>query len=360
MKAKLLIPAAMATLAGSAIAQTYTPVLLREGSSANTISGGISGGQRGMYEAGRATLWDINGNYINVHPSFLSTSAGPGFSNVLGKYGNTTVGLGQRHTTPNQAVAIRWVGTTPSVLPSPFPIYSSVALATDGVQIVGWASPMQTVNGQPSPGLMRALIWDAKTGAFQADLSNGRLVTAYSVARGQQVGSSNVPGEAEARLWRGTAASAVNLHPENFDISEAYATDGTRQVGAAGTSVRVVDESRHGAEVMMYSAGVWSGTAASFTTLPFTMPGYNYSTAIATGISGNRVCGVGMGKSRTGVTLTTHALVWNLTSRTWIDLHNRLPIGFKQSRANAVDAAGNVTGYAVDANGYSRAVLWKV
>lgn len=357
---KIYLVAALAVTVSSAIAQTYSAVELDGGGSGNAINKGYSVGQTGQYEFGRATIWDSNGQAMDVHPSFLAAAEGPGFSNIYGRFGSISVGLGQKNDTPNQAVALVWRGTTATQLASPFTnLYASVAIATDGRQIVGWASPLEIVRGNPSPGIMHAYIWDAGTGRIVADLSDGKVMTLWGVAAGQQVGSENKRGPIEARMWRNTARSVINLHPRNYSYSEAFATDGTHQVGTVGVSVRLVNESRHNVQVLMNSPAVWSGSAASLQILPYTAPGYAYSTAVATGVSRNVVCGYGMGKSSTGTTQATHAVVWSLSQQTWIDLHDLLPQGFIESRANAVDAEGNLVGTALDANRQPHAFLWK-
>jgi hypothetical protein len=50
-----------------------------------------------------------------------------------------------------------------------------------------------------------------------------------------------------------------------------------------------------------------------------------------------------------------HALVWNGSSGSYVDLHQFLPAGTKSSIAMAIDSKGNVWGYADD-----HAILWEL
>ena len=85
---------------------------------------------------------------------------------------------------------------------------------------------------------------------------------AYGVSGNQQVGfgTLNTTGRpAQALLWSGTAASAVNLNPAGYTDSEAYGTNGSEQVGEAGGFFGP-------------QAFLWSGTAASAVNLQSLLP----------------------------------------------------------------------------------------
>jgi uncharacterized membrane protein len=115
----------------------------------------------------------------------------------------------------------------------------------------------------------------------------------------QQVGYGygSATGDLEhALLWTGTAASKVDLNPANFYGSRALSTNGMQQVG--------------------------------------------YGQCATAG--GN-----------------DHALLWSGTSASAVDLHSLLPAGYNYSRAQSIDAAGNIVGYAENASG-AHAIMWVV
>jgi hypothetical protein len=102
-----------------------------------------------------------------------------------------------------------------------------------------------------------------------------------------------------ALLWRGSAASVVDLNPRGFVESLVHGTNGEEQVG------------------------IGDGPA--------------------TGGEG-------------------HALLWRGSAASVVDLHAFLPPGFVHSSASAIDAAGNVVGSAstvTGPTGDAYAILWK-
>jgi probable HAF family extracellular repeat protein len=42
-----------------------------------------------------------------------------------------------------------------------------------------------------------------------------------------------------------------------------------------------------------------------------------------------------------------------------VDLHQFFADGFSSSQANAIDALGNIVGYATDTSGHTHAILWQ-
>ena len=155
-------------------------------------------------------------------------------------------------------------------------------------------------------------------------------------------------------LWRGTAASAVILHPSGYRISAASATDGEFEVGQA------YPDSGGQAHAML-----WKGTAASAIDLhPSGSQG-----SFAVGVRGGRQVGyvtTSEGKS--------HATVWSGTAASASDLHASLagltvggvPLNLTSSIAHGIDANGNIVGegqvnVTVDGSASFRqyAILWK-
>src|SRR5205085_10914367 len=105
------------------------------------------------------------------------------------------------------------------------------------------------------------------------DLHPGRIWTdsiARAIAGDQQVGNINYyfqgsessPQSAEhAALWRGSAASVVDLQPNGIGCERSYGndTDGSRQVGYGYFPAS--------SNTSPYRALLWSGTAASVVVL---------------------------------------------------------------------------------------------
>jgi hypothetical protein len=60
-----------------------------------------------------------------------------------------------------------------------------------------------------------------------------------------------------------------------------------------------------------------------------------------------------VGYGEIGATGPTHALLWNGTAESVVDLHGFLPPGFQTSKAQGIDTSGNIIG---TADGH--AILW--
>jgi hypothetical protein len=191
----------------------------------------------------------------------------------------------------------------------------------------------------------RALLWRGSA-ASAVDLHPAGGY-AWSVAYGtngsRQVGTAQASARDNARnaiLWDGTAASAVDLKPAGFAVSEAYATDGVRQVGAGHVSP----------QVEAYRALMWSGSAASAVDLHPAAAGY--ATSRALGVGGGQQVGVGAGPV-TGD--WPHALLWTGSAASAVNLN---PAGYAASQAYDTNGAFQV-GWAFDeASGRQDAVLW--
>ena len=79
-------------------------------------------------------------------------------------------------------------------------------------------------------------------------------------------------------------------------------------------------------------------------------------TGPARAISGTQQVGGGYGSATGG---NHHALLWNGSADSYVDLHQFLSAGFVISEAWAIDSTGNIAGFAYDSSGYSRAILWE-
>jgi hypothetical protein len=274
----------------------------------------------------------------------------------------------------------------------------SGALDTDGRRQVGHG------NGPPTRFARHALLWQGG-GAGYVDLhpaGGWNDSVARAVAGDQQVGNINnyfyttyerVIVE-HAALWRGSAASVVDLHPSGIGCARSYAndTDGRRQVGYgyfptsantapyrallwSGTAASAVvlhppgythsfAEGVGGGEQVGYAfdahsgggarALLWRGTASGVVSLH--PPGYVATSALAT----NGTLQVGSG-STPATDPHSHALLWSGTAKSVKDLHSLLPAEFAQgsSIAQDVDAGGNIVGLAQRPDGSTVAVLWR-
>jgi hypothetical protein len=317
-------------------------------------------------------------------------------SSYAGKIGagGVMVGYGASKT-DFTAQGLLWrPGAGPALL-TPAGYSTSWGVSTDGTQVVGM--------GLIADGGQRALLWPSGASASVVDLQPTNLpdiVTsaAFAVSGGQQVGRgvSGTTHLEHAILWNGAANSAVDLHPAGAvaagDWSEANATDGSHQVGFvlnhdkghaalwSGTAASWVDlnpSQFHGVvsstargvsgqyqvgfaafdlpgqALYINHAMIWNGTAASAVDLQSTtVTGFNES--VAEGISGLTVVGYGY---------TTHspyhALVWtDGTPGSVFDLQTLLPPSLVLSQAFAVDASGNIFGTATDTAGLTHAVEW--
>jgi hypothetical protein len=125
--------------------------------------------------------------------------------------------------------------------------------------------------------------------------------------------------------------SYVDLSPKNSDSSCAYSTDGLRQVGYA-TYISNKAPVRH--------AGVWSGSAESFTDL-------NPSSMIeswATSVSGPFVAGACVTPASYSLSRgSPHACFWDTSRNLFMDLGKNLPSIYVQSIAFGVTQAPDGT-----------------
>jgi hypothetical protein len=321
----------------SAVAPIPSVGLISTGGFANAVSIGVVGGRVGNH----AVLWS-NGQALDVHPAAYT------FSAISGRRDGLSVGYAGTPSTAQAAIV--WRGTLASTLPVPFDSVTGRAVATDGVQIVGYANegdPERTI------GDVHALLWNAATGEV-TDL--GRDRTLYGVGGGVQVGITTGSNGSTAALWRGTPNSFVNLHVQGQDVSVATATNGPIQVGYVGLDVRVRHEGRP-RNIRFYSAGLWTGTAASFTYLPSP---YRHSFALAITGDGDTIVGYGNTTDAIGTPRDSHAVAWVGPNHTVVDLHALLPADMRTSLATAVDEQGNIVGYGVTTDGTVRSYIWRL
>lgn len=357
-------------MAATAHAQSYSLIDLTP-SAGNGVAGGISQGVSAGYTSSvifgsstHAILWGATGA-VDLHPSALDNAAtgAAGRSAALDISGNLQVGWGAGAITGNRTFPMAWRSTADSaaLLTIPFANVGGQAVATDGSQIGGFASPL-TRDGT-TQGPSRAMLWDVASGS-PVDLGDGGSgAQVYGVGGGQQVGYV-IKSLANAALWKGSAKSLVVLHPTGAVTSFAYGTDGSRQVGYAGYDVRVRVEAVKGKkDARFYYATVWNGTAASaqnIHTVPVNaMAGVSLSHSYAQGISGSLIVGYGGDQSKFGTPAYSHALVWDAgLDYQATDLNAFLPAGFVGAQALSVDSQGNICGFMAKPDGTRHAVVW--
>jgi len=271
-----------------------------------------------------ALLWRGSAlSVVDLNPNgFINSVAYATSGGVQAGFGTTTSGA--RH-------ALKWFGLAASVVDlDPGGTTGSEAHGIAGDRVVGFRMTGLDIN--------HAMLWTTSgpidlhpTSGFTSSAANGTDGT-------QQVGSGSNPNGGmgaitHALLWSGSAASVVDLHPATgFSISAAFAVSGGQQVGEG-----FIGSNAH--------ALLWTGSAQSVVDL--NPSGFFDSHAL--GVAGGRQVGYGV-MSGTGA---THALLWNGTAASVVDLHTFLPPGFATSRANAIDASGNIIG---TADGH--AILW--
>jgi pimeloyl-ACP methyl ester carboxylesterase len=214
--------------------------------------------------------------------------------------------------------------------------YTVVDLTPSGfiyAEAHGVADGRQAGIGVPSGVTQHALLWTG-TAASAVDLnpSGHSDSTAYAVAGGQQVGAVE-PGSpnTHAALWSGTAGSFIDLHPgvlgdgTVFAWSEAHATAGGQQVGFGSIN----DGSIYPSHALL-----WRGSAASVVDLH---PG-GFTRSMAFGTSGTQQVGLGENLVDWGVWVD-HALLWSGTAASVVNLN---PVGFVNSLATGISGAQQV------------------
>jgi hypothetical protein len=286
-----------------------------------------------------ALLWNGSADsVVDLHP------AGFERSRALGIAGSEQVGIGDLSNTSH---ALLWKGSASSVVdlhPSAF--ISSSAFGTDGAHQVGAGNP-------PGEDFAHALLWTGSA-ASVVDLHPTGFVSssANGIAGSEQVGIGT-PGPPEpvptghALLWKGSATSVVDLHPSAFIASVANGTDGAQQVGYGTLPGNIVH------------AFLWTGSADSVVDLH----PEGFVSSQANGVAGGHQVGNGLpnGAVPSPAQLFQHALLWNGSASSVVDLHMMLPSGFDTSAAFGIDSEGNIVGVASGAatDYVFHAFLWK-
>jgi hypothetical protein len=280
-----------------------------------------------------------NGSSANAGIEFqgqqiqVGTQVGPGSAGSTGPFAGSWQGPG---------AFTRLSGIDPGQSSSAL----GASLTPNGIQVVGdqggysiatsavvWSGP--SLNSLTATYLSQATSGYANDRAVAAASSGGVSV---------QVGFVGATGgPAQAMLWKGSAASAMNLTPGSSSNAEALGVG----VGASG-SLQEVGFANIVATGDVHAA-LWSGTSGSY--VDINPAGFTYSEAVA--LNGGLAVGDGLSP---GTYPWTHALLWSSSNPAkFADLGTLVPVGRsgvpQSSYATAVDSNGNVFGYLDDQGG---------
>ena len=244
------------------------------GAGGNDIAGYFS---RSDGSEGGALGWRLEDGALRLRE--LHPAQGWEWTRAQGAGGGCLAGSGQ----PKAARGVRtrdrplcWLADGRMVeLPLLEPGSEALACATDGVHVVGHAKCRE---GQC------AVLWavDGSSAVMLESLDG--LSEVCGVADGEQVGYFWAEGGARAALWRGTAASRVDLTPVGFADARAFGCGGGYQVGFV-TRRR---QTRSGGANPLTRAALWAGSAQSRIDLQALLPPpWNASSAVAVGVFGD-------------------------------------------------------------------------
>jgi len=193
-----------------------------------------------------------------------------------------------------------------------------------------------------------AVLWyGTADSAVNLHPDNFNTSTAFDVWGPYQVGWGSLAGKDHALLWSGSAESVIDLNPTDFITSKAWGVWESKQVGSGRSSQ--TRSSEH--------ALLWNGSADNYIDLH---PD-GFVTSQGRTIAGEFQAGSGGVSTPTGS--PDHALLWRGSAESATDLHQYLqPLGldFYQSYAVGVSEDGTVVGYAytLDSVPNSFAILW--
>ncbi|HEV7894095.1 MAG TPA: hypothetical protein VGP08_25995 [Pyrinomonadaceae bacterium] len=347
------LPLTAAAQTAAAPVRHYTMIDLTPAGATTATAVGLSGAQ----QFGNAGFPSAAAPGTTENHIVLWSGGADGFTD-LGVGTATAIGDGQQVGFTSFGYAALWSGTPESIVYlNPAGWNTSAANGVGGGQQVGVAN-QQRVCGEKKGGcgsgtytVFQPFLWRG-TAASAVNLTPFGLGfgagQAYGTDGVQQVGVGwKVVGfgaysSPSAMLWAGTADSAVSLNPADSNESVAYAVAGGQQVGYAYS---------------FQHATLWTGSAASAVDLH--PAGYTASQARAT----NGVQQAGFGWVNNAAQIPhRHALVWSGSAASVVDLNQFMPLGFTDAAVTGIDAAGNVVGWAVkgSANGTAstHAVMW--
>ena len=309
------------------------------------VPGGFASGTVSVSGFNHAARRDLRtGQVTDLHPSsvyYASVATGAG--------GGVQVGHADQNPPDGGGVVINHAylwrpGFAPFNLhPSRF--RGSFAADSDGVNHVGYGF----IGGLPAE--VHALMWRGASADNYVDLTPTHLgftdAVALAIQGGRQLGDAwhdSRPNERRPVLWSGTAQSAVVLlPPQGFAAATTTGIHGNEQVGQAFT---LGQRGRH--------AVVWHDAPNSVVDLHPVGLGFEESEVWDT--NGSRQVG---SVYNVAVPDSRRAAVWAGTAGSFVNLHDFLPAGYRQSTATGIDAEGNVYGTAVTTGGDAHLFVWR-
>ena len=367
--------ALMTTAASAFPIPMYKVVLLPGPASAMTLSGSagtaaIAGPEGGVFVVGRfsfaceplpnptlcaasrthAALWTPGTRaVVDLNPPgyFSSVLTGMSIQNQVG------YGYPEMPAYRQEAHALLWSGSPASMIDLNPPHYlGSMANAIEGFQIVGSAFVRSQSATSAQAVRPHALLWVGFTGATEQpskfiDLNpkGYGASEAFAVANGYQAGYAfKTPTSQHAYLWHGSAASGLDFHPSGYSDSYIVGLNGLQAVGAA-------KESKLGGA----HAYLWNLRSTIF---GVDLHGPGFSETVAAAVAGGKQVGWGEIRAAVNKVSAYHALLWNGTAKSCIDLHMFLTNNFVSSKALAIAPDGTIVGVATDKHGITHAVVW--
>lgn len=206
-----------------------------------------------------------------------------------------------------------------------------IAAGTDGVRFVSNA----TFEYTPGNYTFKPLLWTPPHSVTNLDPGAVvRQATVNAIEGERQYGSIIRPGSAlfRAAMWRGSAASMVEVHPAGYTESRISGAGDGQCVGQVETS-----STQHPA--------LWVAGTASVVELQSAGEAYAARGGVQVGIVGSR------------------AALWIGSAETYVDLHAFAPAGFTSSAARDVEVGpeGEITvvGYGYNSvSAQSEALVW--
>jgi hypothetical protein len=313
------------------------PILTSWGSSESVaMSGGRMGGSVTSFPdpttfatSTHAAIWNVSmSGFVDMQPS---TAIGTSFPNtqIIAVRGQQSVGVGSG---PRVDHALLWVNANPdsAIDLNPSTFKSSYAEATTGTQQVGYGYPSLT------PDSTHALLWNSSALSF-VDLNpvGESFSFAYGADGNHQVGfGQDSSFNLHALLWSGSALGVTDVHPTSgaFVDSRAMTISGTRAGGYGTSSITYFQH-----------AILWTSLSAA-SGIDITPALYDSAQVNAI----NAFAAVGSGALHNDYSGNTHALLWNANGTGYVDLNGYLPSNIISAEADAIDASGNITGFALD------------
>lgn len=315
----------------------YTTIDLQPAGFGLTEAGGVEDGQQvgdgGVAGQTHALLWSGSAqSAIDLNP--------PGFtySTALKISGGLEVGQGLGPVTGSAYHAMLWSGSLNSFVDLNLPgLTSSLAFDISGQQVVGSGTT------SPSQVMRHAILWDLSAHTF-VDLNPPGFVESEAAATdgSRQVGFGSGPstdGIRHALIWRGVADGVIDLNPPGFSTSIANSIADRQEIGY-GYLIGGGDS----------HALLWNGSAASG--IDLNPPGFTFSYGF--GVANGQQVGAGEGPETNN---QMHALLWSGSAQSVVDLQQFLPPQFDASSASAIDAQGDIVGFAAGPTG-TQAVEW--